>query len=123
MAAREAGDAMVSAAHDLPSSRAGIGLLVAGMGAGLYQQAEMGAAQSDRLTILVQQTAQVSQQVEALAATTGALTLRQADRDRRALEGALGLADAVAAGAQLLQDILTQTGNPADSEPRLDPLY
>jgi hypothetical protein len=123
IAARDAGDAMVSAAHDLPSSRAGIELLVAGMGAGLHQQAEMGAAQSDRLTILVQQTAQVSQQVEALAATTGALTLRQVDRDRRALEGALGLADAVAAGAQLLQDILTQTGNPADSEPRLDPLY
>ena len=59
VAARAAGETMTSAAHDLPSSRAGIELLVAGMGAGLRQQAEMGAAQSDRLTILVQQTAQV----------------------------------------------------------------
>ena len=121
--AREAGDAMASAAHDLPSSRAGIELLVAGMGAGLRQQADLGAAESDRLTVLVQQTAQVSQQVGALAATTGVLTLREADRDRRALEGTLGFADAISAAAQLLQDIVTQTGNPTVSEPRLEPLY
>jgi len=123
VAAREAGDAMASAAHDLPSSRAGIELLVAGMGAGLRHQADLGAAESDRLTVLVQQTAQVSQQIGALAATTGALTLREADRDRRALEGTLGFADAVSAAAQLLQDIVTQTGEPPVGEPRLDPLY
>lgn len=122
-AAQAASDAMVSGAHDLPSSRAGIELLVAGMGAGLRQQADLGAAESDRLTVLVQQTAQVSQQVGALAATTAALTLRQADRDRRALEGTLGLADAVSAVARLLQDFLTQVGEPDPSEPRLQPLY
>ncbi len=123
MEAQQASDALVSAAHDLPSSRAGIELLVAGMGAGLRQQAALGAAESDRLTVLVQQTAQVSQQIGALAATTGALTLRQADHDRRALDGTLGLADAVSTVAQLLQDVLTQAGDPAVSEPRLEPLY
>ncbi len=123
MSAREDSDTLLSAAQDLPSSRAGIELLVAGVGAGLRHQAELGAATADRLTVLVQQTAQVSQQVGALAATTSALTLRQAERDRKSLHGQLGLADAVSAVAQMLQDVLTGAGDPAVTEPRLDPLY
>jgi hypothetical protein len=122
-AAQETSRALTSTARDLPSSRAGIELLVAGMGAGLQQQANLGSATADRLTVLVQQTAQVSQQVGALAATTGALTLRQAERDRRALNGQLGLADAVSTAARLLQEILTGAGDPAVAEPRLEPLY
>jgi hypothetical protein len=121
--ARETSGALTSAAQDLPSSRAGIELLIAGMGAGLRQQADLGAATADRLTVLVQQSAQVSQQVGALAATTGALTLRQAERDRRALNGQLGLADAVSTVAQLLQEVLTGAGDPAVDEPRFEPLY
>jgi hypothetical protein len=119
----EDSDLLVSAAQDLPSSRAGIELLVAGVGAGMRHQANLGAATADRLTVLVQQTAQVSQQVGALAATTSALTLRQAERDRKALNGQLGLADAVSAAAQMLQDVLAGAGDPAVNEPRLDPLY
>ncbi len=121
--AQETSDALTSSAQDLPSSRAGIELLVAGMGANLRQQAGLGAATADRLTVLVQQTAQMSQQVGGLAATTGALTLRQTDRDEQALTGQLGLADAVSTIAQVLQEILTGAGDPAVDEPRLDPLY
>ncbi len=123
VSAMEDSDMLVSAAQDLPSSRAGIELLVAGVGAGMRHQADLGAATADRLTVLVQQTAQVSQQVGALAATTSALTLRQAERDRKALNGQLGLADAVSAAAQMLQDVLAGAGDPVVSEPRLDPLY
>jgi hypothetical protein len=121
--AQETSDALTSAAHDLPSSRAGIELLVAAMGANLRQQAGLGAATADRLTVLVQQTAQMSQQVGGLAATTGALTLRQTERDEKALTGQLGLADAVSTIAQVLQEIMTGAGDPAVDEPRLDPLY
>lgn len=121
--ARETSDAITSRVSDLPSSRAGIELLIAGMGASLRQQADLGSATADRLTVLVQQTAQVSQQVGALAATAGALTLRQAEHDRRALNGQLGLADAVSTVAQMLQDVLTGAGDPAVAEPRLTPLY
>jgi hypothetical protein len=121
--ARKTGDMLTSSAQDLPSSRAGIELLIAGMGAGLRQQADLGAATADRLTVLVQQIAQMSQQVGALASTTGALTLRQAERDRRALDGQLGLADAASLVAEMLQEILTGAGNPVVNEPRLDPLY
>jgi hypothetical protein len=121
--ARETSDAITSVVSDLPSSRAGIELLITGMGASLRQQADLGSATADRLTVLVQQTAQVSQQVGALAATAGALTLRQAERDRRALNGQLGLADAVSTVAQMLQDVLTGAGDPVVDEPRLNPLY
>jgi len=121
--AQATSDALTSAAHDLPSSRAGIELLIAGMGADLRQQAGLGAATADRLTVLVQQIAQMSQQTGALAATLGTLTLRQTEQDEKALNGQLGLADAVSTVAQVLQEVLTGAGDPAVDEPRLDPLY
>jgi len=119
----QAGRMLVSAAQDLPSSRAGIELLVAGVGAGLREQADLGAATADRLTVLVQQTAQVSQQVGALAATTGALTLRQAEQDRRALDAQLEFADMVSTAAHLLVDAVTNAGETRSPEPQLRPLY
>ncbi len=119
----ETSGALASAGQNLPSSRAGIELLIAGVGAGLRQQADLGAAAADRLTVLVHQIAQVSQQVEALGATMGAWTLRQAERDRRALDGQLGLADAAAVIAGTLQDVLAGAGDPPADEPRLQPLY
>ncbi len=115
--------ALTSAGQNLPSSRAGIELLIAGVGAGLRQQADLGAAAADRLTVLVHQIAKLSQQVEALGATMGAWTLRQAERDRRALDGQLGLADAAASIAGSLQDVLASAGDPPADEPRLLPLY
>lgn len=119
----QAGRMLVSAAPDLPSSRAGIELLVAGVGAGLRQQADLGAATADRLTVLVQQTAQVSQQLGALAATTGALTLRQAEQDRRALDAQLEFADTVSTAAHLLVGAVTDVGETQSPEPQLRPLY
>jgi hypothetical protein len=119
----ETGRALASAGQNLPSSRAGIELLISGFGAGLRQQADLGAAAADRLTVLVHQIAQVSQQVEALGATMGAWTLRQAERDRRALDGQLGLADTAAGFAETLQDVLAGAGDPPGDEPRLQALY
>lgn len=119
----ETSGSLTSAGQNLPSSRAGIELLIAGMGAGLRQQADLGAAAADRLTVLVHQIAQVSQQVEALGATVGAWTLRQAERDRRALDGQLGLADTAAGFAESLRDVLAGAGDPPGDEPRLQPLY
>lgn len=119
----ETSDALTSAGQNLPSSRAGIELLIAGLGAGLRQQADLGAASADRLTVLVHQIAQVSQQVEALGATMGAWTLRQGERDRQALEAQFGLADAAATIAGTLQDVLSGAGEPPADEPSLQPLY
>jgi hypothetical protein len=119
----ETSSALASAGQNLPSSRAGIELLVSGIGAGLRQQADLGAASADRLSILVHQIAQVSQQVEALGATMGAWTLRQAERDRRALDSQLGLADTAAGFADTLQDVLAGAGDPPGDEPRLQALY
>jgi hypothetical protein len=65
----------------------------------------------------------MSQQIGALAATTGAMTLRQAERDRTALNGQLGLADAVSTIGQVLQDVLSGAGDSSGNEPRLEPLY
>ena len=121
--ARETGAALLRSAHNLPSSRAGIELLVAGMGAGMQQQADLSAAVADRLTMLAQQTVAVSQQIGALAATAGALTVRDAERDRQALDARLGLADALGAGGQMFQQVLAATGEPSTDEIRLDPLY
>jgi hypothetical protein len=121
--AAAANDVLSSAAQDLPSSRAGIELLVAAAGAGLQQQANLGAAQADRLTVLAQQTAQVSQQLSALAATEGALTLRQADADRRSLSAQLGVADAASMAGQLLEDTLAAADPDAPAPPVLQPLY
>ncbi len=115
--------ALASAGQNLPSSRAGIELLISGMGAEMRQQADLGAAAADRLTVLVHQIAQVSQQVEALGATMGAWTLRQAERDRRALDSQLGLADTAAGFAETLQDVLAGAGDPPVDEPRLQALY
>jgi hypothetical protein len=119
----ETSGALTSAGQNLPSSRAGIELLIAGMGAGMRQQADLGAAAADRLTVLVHQVAQVSQQVEALGATVGAWTLRQAERDRRALDGELGLADTAAGFAETLREVLAGAGDPPGDQPRLQPLY
>lgn len=121
--AHETGSALLRGAHNLPSSRAGIELLVAGMGAGMQQQADLSAAVADRLTVLAQQTVAVSQQIGALAATAGALTVRDAERDRQALDAQLGLADALGAGGQMFQQVLAATGEPSTDEIRLDPLY
>ena len=121
--ALETSGALTSAGQNLPSSRAGIELLISGMGAGLRQQADLGAAAADRLTVLVHQIAQVSQQVEALGATMAAWTLRQAERDRRALDGELGLADTAAGFAETLQEALSGAGDPPGDQPRLQPLY
>ncbi|HKV45574.1 MAG TPA: hypothetical protein VJT32_13015 [bacterium] len=121
--AREIGAALTSSARDLPSARAGIELLVAGVGASLQQQADLGNATADRLTVLVAQAAEASQQVGALAQTVGALTLRQAEQDRRALDGQLGLADAVSMASQVLGEVLTGAGTAAPPAPTLRPLY
>ncbi len=121
--AHETGATLAQGAHNLPSSRAGIELLVAGVGAGLQQQADLGAAVADRLTVLAQQTAEVSQQIGALAATAGASTAREAERDRRALDAQLGLADALGMGGQMFQQTLVAAGEPSPDEIQLDPLY
>ncbi len=121
--AHETGAALLRGAHSLPSSRAGIELLVAGVGAGMQQQADLSAAVADRLTVLAQQTVAVSQQIGALAATAGALAVREAERDRQALDARLGLADALGAGGQMFQQVLAATGEPSADEIRLDPLY
>jgi len=119
----QAGDTLLSGAQDLPSTRAGVQLLVAGMGMGMRQQAQLTEAVGDRLTLLTQQTANVSTQIGALAASVGALTAREADRDSRALDARLGFADAVGTGAVLLRQMLGAAGEPTNDEVRLDPLY
>jgi hypothetical protein len=121
--AQQAGDALVSATGNLPSTRAGMELLIAGFGAGLHQQADLQAATADRLTVLVQQTAQVSQQLSALAATSAAMTLRLTEQDRSTLDSRLGFADAVNTAANVLQDALGGMGDSAAAEPILSPLY
>jgi hypothetical protein len=121
--AQQAGNALVASARDLPSTRAGMELLVAGMGAGLHQQADLQAAAADRLTLLVQQTAQVSQQLSALAATSAAETLRLAEQDRAALDAQLGFADAVSTAAGTLQDFLSGVGDSAAADPQFSSLY
>jgi len=121
--AQGVGRMLLGAARGLPSSRAGIELLVAGVGSGLEQQAILDAAVADRITVLAQQTAEVSQQIASLAATTGALAARGAEGDRRALDARLGLADAIARGAGVLEDLLAGAGAPSAEEMRLTPLY
>jgi len=123
LAAHQAGDAMVQGAPNLPSSRAGIEMLVAGMGAGMEQQADAAASLGDRLTALAQQTAAVSQQVGALGQTAAALTARDAARDRQDLDARLGLMDALRAGGQTLTSMLADADESADVEPALSPLY
>lgn len=121
--AHETAAALLEGSRTLPSSRAGIELVAAGLGREIQQQADLDAALAGRLTALVQQTAAVSQQVGGLAAVTGALAARDVDRDRRALDAELGLADAVEAGGRLLRDALARSGEGSRSEIKLDPLY
>lgn len=121
-ASQATADQLVAGAQNLPSSRAGIELLVAGTGAGLRNQAALTAALASRITGLMQQTAQVSGQIGALAATIGLLTERDLERDRNALDARLGVADTVRGSAAFLAQLLDGAGEPAD-EIILDPLY
>lgn len=119
----QVGETLAAAAERLPSTRAGVELLVAGAGAAMRQQADLGRAVADRLTIVAHQTADVSQQIATLAATTGALAARQAEHDRQALDARLGLADALSAAGGMLQQMLAGLGEPSGDEIRLIPLY
>jgi hypothetical protein len=121
-AAQATGDELAGDAQNLPSSRAGIELLVAGMGAGLRQQADLTAALAARLNGVIQQAAQLSEQIGTLATTLGVFTARDVERDRRALDAQLGVADAADGSGALLQQLLSDAGDPA-GEIRLDPLY
>ncbi|HKX17906.1 MAG TPA: hypothetical protein VJT33_07860 [bacterium] len=121
-AAQSAADALTSGASDLPSSRAGIELLVAGAGAGLRSQAAFTAAVADRIAGMMQQSAQLSGQVGGLASTVGIFTERALQRDRDALDARLGLADAARGGGEFLRQMLLGAGEPAD-EIRIAPLY
>jgi hypothetical protein len=121
-AARAAGDQLAAAAQNLPSSRAGIELLVAGMGGGLRHQAALTVALADRITGFIQQAAQLSAQIGALASTIGVLTERDLERDRNTLDARLGIADVARGGGTLLRQFLERAGEPAD-EIRLVPLY
>jgi hypothetical protein len=123
LAARQVGAAFVQGAPQLPSSRAGIEMLVAGMGAGMQQQADLDTALAERLTVLAQQLAAVSQQMGTLGETTAALAARDAERDRRELDARLGLMDAVRTGGQALSQMLAGAGEPSDVELPLVPLY
>jgi hypothetical protein len=122
-AAHETGRTLVGEARGLPSSRAGIELLVAGVGSELEQEAEFHAAVAQRLTVLAQQNAEVSQQIGSLATIAGVLTLREAERDRLTLDAHLGLADTVTQGARALEEMLSSAGAPPSDELRIDPLY
>ncbi len=117
------GDMLTAAAERLPSTRAGVELLVAGAGAAMRQQADLGRAVADRLTIVAHQTADMSQQIATLAAATGALAVRQAEHDRQALDARLGLADALSAAGGMLQQMLAGLGESSGDEIRLIPLY
>jgi hypothetical protein len=121
-AAQATGDELAGEAQNLPSSRAGIELLVAGMGAGLREQADLTTALAARLDGVIQQAAQLSGQISALATTLGSFTVRDVERERRSLDAQLGVADAADGGGALLQQLLSGAGDPAD-EIRLDPLY
>lgn len=122
--AQSTGQSLVAGAENIPSTRVGVELLVAGMGAGMQQQADLSGAIADRLSALMQQTAQVSQQIGAFAATAGALAARDAERDRRSLDAALSLADALNSSGQMLEQMLADAADDsAGSGIRIDPLY
>jgi hypothetical protein len=121
-AAQAAGDRLTLGAQNLPSSRAGIELLVAGTGAALRQQADLTAALGARVSGVIQQTAQLSGQLGALAGTLGLFSARDAERERRVLDAQLGVADAADGSGVLLQRLLSGAGEPA-GEIQLDPLY
>jgi hypothetical protein len=121
-AASATGDALAANAQSLPSSRAGIELLVAGMGAGLRHQAAFTTALAGRLSGLLQQNAQLSGQVGALASTVGVLTERDLERDGGALNAQLGAADAAHGAADLFGQLLEGAYDTAGEIP-LTPLY
>jgi len=115
-------DQMMAGAQNLPSSRAGIQFLVAGTGAGLRGQMLLMVALASRISGLMAQTAQLSNQVGALASTLGLATERDLQRDRNALDARLGVADAVRDTSTVVQRLFESAGEPAD-EIRLAPLY
>jgi len=123
LAARQAGAALLQGAPQVPSARAGIELLVAGMGTTMQQQADFDTAIADRLTVLAQQLAFVSQQMGALGETAAALAARDAERDRRDLDARLGLMDAARAGGQALSQMLVGADEASDVELSPGPLY
>ncbi len=119
----QAGQMLVESAGQVPSTRAGVELLVAAQGMAMRQQADLTEAVADRLSVLAQQTAAVSQQIGTLAVTAGTLAARETERDRRALDARLGLADILGEAGRLLQQMLAGAGEPSASETGIDPLY
>lgn len=120
----QAGQMLLQGAGQVPSTRAGVELLVAASGMAMRQQADLGEAVADRLAVLAQQTAAVSQQIGTLAATAGTLVARETERDRQALDARLGLADILNESGRLLQQMLAGEGaSGAGAETRIDPLY
>jgi hypothetical protein len=122
-AGSQAGQEFIENASQVPSTRAGVEMLVAATGAAMREQADLGEAVADRLTALAQQTAQVSQQIGTLALTAGTLAARETERDRQALDARLGLADIMSEGGRLFQQILAEAGEPSTAETRIEPLY
>jgi hypothetical protein len=121
-AAAATGDELVSDAASIPSSRAGIEMLIAGMGAGLRHQAALTTALADRITGLLQQNAQLSGQIGALASTVSVLTARSLERDRAELNGRLGAADAGQGTVDMFAQLLRSAAD-TNGEIALDPLY
>lgn len=115
-------DQMIAGAQNLPSSRAGIQLLVAGTGAGLRNQAFLTVALASRMSGLIQQVAQLSSQIGALTSTVGIATERGLERDRDVLDARLGMGDATRGAETLLRRLLEGAGEPAGEIP-LAPLY
>ena len=123
LTAHQVGAALLRGAPQLPSSRAGIELLVAGMGADMQQRADLDTALAERLTVLAQQLAAVSEQLGALGETTAALAARDAERDRRDLDARLDLMDAARAGGQAWSQMLAGAAGPSGVELPLRALY
>lgn len=121
----QAGQMLLQGAGQVPSTRAGVELLVAASGMAMRQQADLGEAVADRLAVLAQQTAAVSQQIGTLAATAGTLVARETEHDRQALDARLGLADILSESGRLLRQMLAGEGEAsgAGAETRIDPLY
>ncbi len=123
VAGYQAGRMLVESADQVPSTRAGVELLVAAQGIAMRQQADLSEAVADRLSLLAQQTAAVSEQIGTLAVTAGTLVARETERDRQVLDARLGLADVLSEAGHLLQQMLADAGEPSASETGIDPLY
>jgi hypothetical protein len=123
LAARQAAATLLQGAPQIPSARAGIEMLVAGMGAGMQAQADFSTALADRLAVLAQQMASVSTQLAALGETAAVETARDAEQDRQGLDARLGLMDAARAGGQALTEMLAGADEQPDVELPLAALY